>query len=1179
MFGDRSMSFPATGLAVVVLFLTTAFLGPRAFESLRQADSDTGKRAHLLEPTVEARLWEDPLVALLRHREKLKGICPDSSEKDKKAEEKADCSDGKPQTADQFKKGIGPAERLTLIVALLPGATLIGGEETRRRQRYALLAGLNAAGYAPDNSERLGLVVLSRCFDFGGCAEGKSDLEIPFETLSADTGKPDERRRVAVLWVDDSKIGRRWLSAVTVLLRKVNPGPGTRLRVVGPGNSDRLVDAIDDLSRLVQESEKSSLLRWQLYRWFSFRRNWDTLAKLHVISPNSTAPAGQLTESFPPPPGVQSLRGLEGLNEVFLAYLRALQGHIGSAEAVQPTFFVSTIGTDDRLIEKLVKELCSRALDPRANGRSHRVILLAEWDSIYARTFGRALKEKLNATACEGTSTTVNLESYQYFRGLDGLTLDGSPAPVRRTSDAARNEKDRQAPLIEWAEGRDQRDYLRRLLELRIGSNHSVSGTDAVQAIGIIGVDVPDKLIMAQAVRNAFPDRVVFTTDIDARLLHPDVLQYTRNMIVASSLPLVLSKYLQCGTAPFRDGYQSAMFLAARYAATPIDGEHARLEPKPNCDEVGDRKIHELVAGELAHARLFEISRDGAVELTDRGSGKSGRAGTEEARKAEKEEARKRLVSAVVGGVALLLLGILMTFVAPGPAMKASWPWWLHGTMSEAATAEGAMSGDAQMALPPERPRETFMLVTALQAAALGFASGVLIELAFPGSAELPGAILGAVLAVMIVGCAYLLREFRVEGTDITATHAILRRLILFSALVASLVAVVVIWAGWLSSGHSGNDFREPFAFANGISSWPSQLLRTLSIVLFAWFLDYALCRSASEADDIGWRYFSQSPVLPGVTFNRRNIVRAFLWRGQPKSGATIAISGARLWKSYRLRLRSWQRFVRVGAGLLVAGGFIWAARVLLGGAWPDIPARGIADRQLFHVTSWIAGVLMIFMMVLVADVTVLTWRFITLLKEGRTFYPPSTVRRFAAELGDDVHLRMQAKKPISARLTRRADEPGNNSLLDDWIDARLLAQHTAVIGRLIVFPFILLSLIIVARSRFFDNWEVGGFVLVIFAFFVFWAVVMAIVLNHVADVARKLAVERMERDRLWLQGAGNNYKELAAQFPGLIDQVRSLRQGAFAPFFEQPLVQAILVPLGGAGGIQLLDLVMQGRL
>ncbi len=54
----------------------------------------------------------------------------------------------------------------------------------------------------------------------------------------------------------------------------------------------------------------------------------------------------------------------------------------------------------------------------------------------------------------------------------------------------------------------------------------------------------------------------------------------------------------------------------------------------------------------------------------------------------------------------------------------------------------------------------------------------------------------------------------------------------------------------------AASDLHEPFAALNGASAWPSQLLRTLAIVLFAWFLDYAWCRAAQEADVVGDKYF-----------------------------------------------------------------------------------------------------------------------------------------------------------------------------------------------------------------------------------------------------------------------------------------------------------------------------------
>ena len=102
----------------------------------------------------------------------------------------------------------------------------------------------------------------------------------------------------------------------------------------------------------------------------------------------------------------------------------------------------------------------------------------------------------------------------------------------------------------------------------------------------------------------------------------------------------------------------------------------------------------------------------------------------------------------------------------------------------------------------------------------------------------------------------------------------------------------------------------------------------------------------------------------------------------------------------------------------MITIGLIVLASALVGGARPEIPARGIADRTLFLVTLMIGGLLLLFMMVLVADATVLTWRFIVLMKSGRTLYPKKTVRRFAAELGPTLQARAMTR--IAARAVNR---------------------------------------------------------------------------------------------------------------------------------------------------------------
>ena len=45
-----------------------------------------------------------------------------------------------------------------VVISLVPGDDFVGGEEARRRLRYATLAGLMAQGYVPDRPERLSLL-------------------------------------------------------------------------------------------------------------------------------------------------------------------------------------------------------------------------------------------------------------------------------------------------------------------------------------------------------------------------------------------------------------------------------------------------------------------------------------------------------------------------------------------------------------------------------------------------------------------------------------------------------------------------------------------------------------------------------------------------------------------------------------------------------------------------------------------------------------------------------------------------------------------------------------------------------------------------------------------------------------------------------------------------------------
>ncbi len=87
-----------------------------------------------------------------------------------------------------------------------------------------------------------------------------------------------------------------------------------------------------------------------------------------------------------------------------------------------------------------------------------------------------------------------------------------------------------------------------------------------MKAIGVLGSDFYDKHLVLQALRQRIPDAVYFTTDLDARALHPEHLQWTRNLLVATHFALSLRKDekvdIQGEAPPFRGAYQTSVFFA-----------------------------------------------------------------------------------------------------------------------------------------------------------------------------------------------------------------------------------------------------------------------------------------------------------------------------------------------------------------------------------------------------------------------------------------------------------------------------------------------------------------------------------------------------------------------------------------------------------------------------------------
>jgi hypothetical protein len=210
-----------------------------------------------------------------------------------------------------------------------------------------------------------------------------------------------------------------------------------------------------------------------------------------------------------------------------------------------------------------------------------------------------------------------NIKRYSYLRGLDGVELgvktnksDDSASSKRALKDKSTSNED-----YEVAEGTKQFDYLRRLSE-RIKNENSTSDLRKalkapVAAIGVLGTDTYDALVVLQALRQEFGSSHFFATDLDARYWHGPQSKWARNLIIASAFGLKLPRVIQGPVPPFRNSYQTSTFLAVLCSLGIV---------RPEITSTGQLFVEPAVPSENfryeMQPRVFEVGNSGPIDLT-----------------------------------------------------------------------------------------------------------------------------------------------------------------------------------------------------------------------------------------------------------------------------------------------------------------------------------------------------------------------------------------------------------------------------------------------------------------------------------------------------------------------------------------------------------------------------------
>lgn len=591
----------------LVMMLATATLGWITLTNQsvsRLPDIRTAAQVPPDEQHVVARLWEDPLQAVQVEMQK-------RDPQDKNAE-----SRHTPEALAQAVKQKTSDRKVCFLVVPVPDTPFPDDLEVRLRLRYSVQMALAAENYSPDNRNYLGYLNFTPPQQ--ACEQdlkSNNSAPLPYEWFVPQLTKADARVNVLVLWLPDSLLRRSPIDCLAELHTSLAPKPESPTEpdklagifVVGPRTSDTLLKMVPVEKHLVVGDKKAQPgFGDKSVDDPEHQRRQKALTalrdRLSIFSPQATTPDPLLGLA-------PHAKWFEARASLVARFRDTFAETAASAD--KWTYFHNFIAPDDQLTDLLVAELRLRGLK-LTGADNDKILVLAEADTAYGQSLPLALQASLDCAdhfefdaQQTGSDTSVKIEEiskqppdksqrlliYRYLRGLD--QQKGQQPEVKSPQHASSKSADE--ALAEalskesaMALGESQLDYAERLAdEIKRGPE-----AGNIKAVGVLGGDIYDKLILLRSLRSKFPGAVFFTTDLDARLWHTNHLPFTRNMVVASAYGLrVDGDFANAASriAPFRDGYQVAVFSAVRAALKKAADPSGQVSkpPAPSLYELG----------------------------------------------------------------------------------------------------------------------------------------------------------------------------------------------------------------------------------------------------------------------------------------------------------------------------------------------------------------------------------------------------------------------------------------------------------------------------------------------------------------------------------------------------------------------------------------------------------------
>jgi hypothetical protein len=1069
-------------LLMALLVATGVISTPRGPTAVRPGVSDpvSGQTAREWQ-NIAARLWQDPLEATESVRKAVANHDTASATvrdviplEQLIAEHSYDDGKGPDGTIDYVTN----RHRVLYLFVSLPSDAYPEASEQRIRERVAIVSALSTAGYRPANAARLGVARWDANLVANESSKTPpitSQLGYPFETFVLDgerkvlfkenlARKFDE---VIVFYVEEASLQIEkqfeWLKRLSKTLASSSPPDRFAKkefilsRWIGPNTSERMVALLRaagrDLAKRPPDAPTAPM----------------EALPINVVSVLPTIEAAFTSKLVRSSAGDdESLKLLANesplcLRPRFVDALEKNPREIPLAECddaassgARPWITLERLGCDDALLAAaLVRELKLRRpklfdIDKPVG----TVALVSEWDTLY----GRALPQSFEDQFVKAGGHKESVRHFTYLRGLDGQVAGVAEKPktdggVRASdsTDVLRQLMKSRAPSISF--GRTQVDYVDRLAA-KLQISQRTKPNERLEAVGILGSDTYDKLLILQGLRKVFPSAEYFTTDLDASLFAPEQYDVTRNLLVATAFDLEVTEAYQKSILPFRDSAQTSIYFATLHATEYFNMKKNRDIGKPFRSWV---------------PAIFEIGRSGPYRLVSN---------------PPVHDAIEQKADPPAGATS----DETVIFRCPLPAISQSARCtWRHEIVPLAALAVIIAAGLTHFGREACRRVMSLTKLTARQFARLARSH-------------------------------HKLTIWRRLGRELRGEIA--TWLLIVAALFFLAVAARMPWIAEKSG-------QEPFLVFEGISSWPTTWLRALALFLCAcyfWIIALQFRRALAG----GHRELARTAP-----------------EGCPPSEVPSRSTPCQAWDRFCRRSRSWK------IKALILG--IWAVYVcsaVLLFSRLDPPAL-VTRGQLSM--NWEKAILLsaVFSMNLLIVYAVV-----------HNFSCAVFVRQVSEWL-------------------RQPDAPETDCPPLHTALMRTIGLAAGAMTQMIYYPFTLIFLLIAARHPLFDNfdWPIG--LIIVFLFSCTALLSSTLLVRRSADQARKNALAWLGRRIAILkwQSTGTSgalpqkHETALARAEWQLGQIQQVGGAALSEgFLSNPLLRAVLIPIGGTGVLQLID-------